>query len=171
LEEKLKKIEEEIAEIEINASKDPSLLKWTCRQITVDKLFKRNILREVTYETCKFRVYMEYLKEYYSENLRNLVKRGVDKNWNEKEIPTMDVMSFWYLEDEILAKIETQINHSYLVFDKAFKEFSAFEWNYYIHEMLSLLKVNFIVLRIKLHNVLTPMNQLVYKISNVMKLQ
>ncbi len=165
LDEKIKKIEDFLSK------QSDSKLEGQCRNLKVKKLFKRDVLREVTYETCKFRVYMEYLKWYYSENIKNLFKQKPDKDWKEVDTPTLQWSDFANAEYEILAKIDNQIRHSYLVFDKAFKEYSSYEWNYYIHEMLNFLKMNFIVLRIKLHNVLTPMNQVVYKISNAMKKQ
>ncbi len=164
LKKKINKIEKLLSE------ESQKQLVWNCRNLDAWSVSKRDVLREVTYETCKFRTYMEYLKYYYNDNIKNLVKQE-KKDWEKQKSIAYWSMKFSDLSDEILAKIEAQVRHSYLVFDKAFKEYSSYESNYYIHEMLELLKVEFIVLRIKLHNVLTPINQVVYKISNAMKLQ
>jgi hypothetical protein len=68
----------------------------------------------------------------------------------------------------MLTKINAQIDHSYLVFQRAYEEYAYYESNYTMHILLQLLKDEYIVVREKLHNVLTPINQVVYKIKNAM---
>jgi hypothetical protein len=58
-----------------------------------------------------------------------------------------------------------------MVFQKVYEEYTAYESNYTIHILLVFLRDHFIVIRTKIHNVLTPMNQVVYKIKNVMIMQ
>jgi len=52
----------------------------------------------------------------------------------------------------------------------AFNTYIDYENNYPIHILLELIKEDFIVLRRKLHEAISPINQVVYKISNAMSI-
>ncbi|MDP2396643.1 MAG: hypothetical protein Q8S84_04390 [bacterium] len=51
----------------------------------------------------------------------------------------------------------------------AFHALTEYENNISIHFLLELIKDDYIILREKLHEVINPINQVVYKISNAMR--
>ncbi len=137
---------------------------WKCSKLNYKDVTRIDILKETTYETCKFRMYMQYLKEdYYKHWIKNLLKK---RKW--KKVEPSQWSTIWYKYNEILTKIDAQIDHSYSVFQRAYEEYTAYESNYTMHLLLQLLKDEYIVVRERLHNVLTPINQVVYKIKNAM---
>ena len=149
-----------------------SKLTWKCSKVNYKEISRINILKETTYETCKFRMYMEYLKEdYYKNNIKNLVKEPEVQNEKWKKTGVYSPSGLWDKYNDILTKIDAQIDHSYLVFQRAYEEYTAYESNYTMHILLQLLKDTYVVVRERLHNVLTPVNQVVYKIKNAMVMQ
>ncbi len=137
---------------------------WKCNRVAYENVSRRDILREVTYETCKMRMYMEFLKvDYYKKEIWNLVKQ---RPWEEKWSFQWNVFSDKY--NKMLKKINITVSHSYNVFQRAYEEYTAYESNYMLHIFLVFLRDNFVVVRWKIHNVLTPMNQVAYKIANAM---
>jgi hypothetical protein len=77
------------------------------------------------------------------------------------------------LKNEVKKKweLDEEIEHTYKVFPLAFHAYTEYENNITIHFLLELIKEDYIILRQKLHNTLNPINQLVYKVSNAMKLE
>lgn len=67
--------------------------------------------------------------------------------------------------------IQDEIERVYKIFPIAFQAYSEFENNFTIHVLLELLKDDFYTYRKNLHKVINPINQVVYKISNAMKLK
>lgn len=125
--------------------------KWTYSKITV--------LKQWTWEMCKYRNYLEYLRELnnYIENLK----------LNEPSVSIVSLVKKKNLSDEAITQ---EIDHIYKVFPVAFHTYSWYENNFIIHLYLQLIKADFIVLRSKLHEALWPINQVAYKILNAMSL-
>lgn len=141
-----------------------------CLNIDTQTVFnKLGIFRQTTFLTCDYSFYMEYLKDYYNHPAHAL---GVDPK--ERENQSEEIQSYSLLEaaDKITAaqkNISQELTQAYKVFPIAFHAYSEYENNFPIHFLLELLKEDYYILREKLHEVLNPINQVVYKISNAMK--
>ena len=135
-----------------------------CKDIDKTEMFsKLAILRQTTYETCRFNYYMEYLKWYYSD-LKNVLKID-DKSDPSKVYVSTDVVK---MQGNIVNRIDMEISQAYKIFPVAYNAYSEYENNYPIHFMYVLLKYDFSVYRKKLYQALQPINQVVYKISGAM---
>lgn len=141
-----------------------------CLNIDTQTVFnKLSIFRQTTYLTCDYSFYMEYLKDYYNNPAHAL---GVDPTEPEKE--DEEEKSYTLLEaadkiSEAQNNIHQELQQAYKVFPIAFHAYSEYENNFPVHFLLELLKEDYYILREKLHEVLNPINQVVYKISNAMK--
>lgn len=138
-----------------------------CLNIDKQTIFnKLSILRQTTYLTCDYSFYMEYLKTYYSDpiNILWLDKKQIEEN--NLDYATKDVAN---KIKNIQKKLDTEVNHAYKTFPIAFNAYSEYENNFPIHFLLELIKEDYNIFRNKLHEVLNPINQVVYKISNAMK--
>jgi hypothetical protein len=69
---------------------------------------------------------------------------------------------------EIQNEIDVELNHTFKVYPLAFNVFSEYENNYPVHVLLEMLREDFVVFRDKLNRTISPINQVVYKISNAM---
>jgi hypothetical protein len=69
----------------------------------------------------------------------------------------------------INSSLEAEIKHAYKTFPVSYNAYTEYENNFPIHFLLELLKEDYYIFRQKLHEVLNPINQVVYKISNAMK--
>ena len=133
-----------------------------CKDIW-DKIYnKQFVLQQSTYELCKYVTYLEYLKEYNS-TLKNSIKSD-DKR-----------KSFWISEllnknENIQDDINNEIEHSFKVYPIVFNSYSEYENNFPIHILLELIRDDFATFRDKLYKTISPINQLVYKISNAMSI-
>lgn len=131
---------------------------------------KLSILRQTTYETCKFWFYTDYLKEYYSDpaNALGMTKKDLEdaeKAWESivfTNTEAADAISW------INKSLDTELNQAYKTFPVAFHAYSEYENNYPIHFLLELLKTDFMVFRDNLHQMINPINQVWYKIVNAM---
>ncbi len=131
-------------------------LKWTCK-INTNKnnnIIKKSVLKQTTYELCKYNFYLEYLREKTNEieaknweSIKSLSKSISNRIWN----------------------IEKEINSAYRSFEAVFQAYSDFENNIWTHILLELIKEDYYILRQELHKTLNPINQVVYKISNAMR--
>lgn len=149
LEAQLKKIQQKIKN-----------MKW-CKADS-DKnsnLIKESILKQVTYETCKHRFYLEYLRER-SEEVNNLIPKDTEDVAIKKVIEQ---------RDDRLYAIDKEIYDINKAFPIAFQAYSDYENNAWIHILLQLLREDFNIFRDSLHQTLTPINQLPYKTTNAMK--
>ncbi|MCD5385343.1 hypothetical protein LRZ95_01605 [Candidatus Gracilibacteria bacterium] len=117
------------------------------------------LLKQATYQTCKYISYLEYLKEY-NKNIKNNLdpKKG---HYTPLELVQT--------EKQKLAQLDNEIQHVYKVFPLAFQAYTQYENNITAHILLKLLKEDYIAYREMLHKTLNPINQVVYKISNAMK--
>lgn len=150
IQEKLKKVEEKFRELK-------------CKDIWKKDVFnKENTLKQSTYELCKYSNYLEYQKDYYSI-LPNVAKEIWDND------------SFWITDlvntkSNIQQEIKDELDHSFKVFPIAFNAYSEYENNFPIHVLLELIKDDLSTFRDKLYETISPMNQIVYKISNAMSI-
>ncbi len=138
--------------------------QFKCTSIDKNMIRKENILKEVTYETCKYDFYLEYLKEHYSD-VKNVLWIGDNIDENKPFLIPQVVDT----QANILNNIEQERIHAYKTFPVSFQAYWEYENNFILHFLLEIIRNDFIIFREKLHQALTPMNQLVYKISNVMK--
>ncbi len=132
---------------------------WCINSEEKNSIIKQNILKQTTYQTCKYLSYLEYLKEQ-NEKIAYIVPEQKEK---------YSIWRITTLYAEKINKIDEETEHTYKVFPLAFQAFTEYENNIWIHFLLELLKENYIIFREKLHEVLNPINQVVYKISNAMR--
>jgi hypothetical protein len=140
-----------------------------CLEIDKKTIYnKLSILKQTTQITCYYAFYIDYLKEYYKDpkNILWIDPKEIDA-WEEVKT---------YLNTEVANKLKNiqldldrELEHSLKIFPIAFHAYSEYENNFPIHFLLELIKEDYMVLRDKLHEVLNPINQVVYKISNAMK--
>lgn len=123
-------------------------------------VLKLNVLKQATYQTCKYVSYMEYLKEH-----NQLVENVLSFKWN-----TNTISNLVNLQKDNEIAIDEEISHTYKVFPLAFHAYTEYENNITIHFLLELIKEDYILFREKLHKVINPINQVIYKISNAMRL-
>ncbi len=148
-----------------------------------DSIQKLVILSQATYQTCKYINYLEYLKDYQT-NIKNLISYENPKSntaedkleaekkkdeLNNKLSTNYDISEIVSKKTQEIYKLNKEIEHTYKVFPLVFQAYTEYENNITIHFLLNLIKVDYIVLREKLHKALNPINQVVYKISNAMK--
>lgn len=122
-------------------------------------IIKLNVLQQSTYETCKYVIYLEYLKEY-NDKLSAVLWEKKDKYSIEEVLSK---------QNEQVNELDKEIEHTYKVFPMVFHALTEYENNISIHFLLELIKDDYVTLREKLHEVLNPINQVVYKISNAMR--
>jgi len=134
---------------------------WCKESNENDSIMKLKILKQTTYETCKYVNYLEYLKER-----NNKIENILDEDKYKYTINEIFVA-----ESKKNNEINEEINHVFKVFPIAYHAYSEYENNISIHFLLELLKEDFIIFRDLLHSVLNPINQVVYKISNAMRSQ
>jgi len=133
---------------------------WCTQSNEESSIIKLNVLQQYTYETCKYLAYLEYLKE-------------IDKNGFKSILPEQqEDYAIWNIISTIRQRdkeISDEIEHTYKVFPMAFHAYTEYENNITIHFLLELIKDDYLIIKEKLHEVLNPINQVVYKISNAMK--
>jgi len=147
---------------------------------------KQNVLDNLTYETCKYFYYLDYLKEYYTDinnlwlfvenkdmlwtdNLNNTFKPD-EEDINKLQNKWVNINTPWDEQERIFKKINNTRTHAKEVFTMTFVAYMEYENNYPIHLLLQIIREDFIVFRKKLHEVLNPINQVVYKIVNCQNL-
>lgn len=155
------KLEEKIKTIEFEIKKKSNKCKITSEKSS--SIIKKSVLKQTTYEVCKYSFYLEYLKSF-NEKMVALDDETKNNSNNTKAIQTI-------LKEEAKKKsqIQKEIDDAYKVFPIAFKAYSEYENNIAIHIYLELLKEDYNLLREWLHKSINPINQVVYKISNAMR--
>lgn len=138
---------------------------------TKDTYHKKYVLKNTTYETCKYLYYLDYLKAYY-EDINNLWLFDEDTTEDLETLKAKwaNVITPWIQKDIINEKIDNSRKHAKEVFTMSFVSYTEYENNFPIHLLLQILREDFIVFRQKLHEVLNPINQVVYKIVNCQNL-
>lgn len=162
LDSKLKnKLEEQIKAIELKISQNSNKCKVTSEKN--NSIIKKSVLKQTTYEVCKYSFYLEYLKSF-NEQMAALDDETKNNQDNAKTIQTI-------LQEESKKKnqIQKEMDDAFKIFPIAFKAYSEYENNITIHIYLELLREDYNLLREWLHKSINPINQVVYKISNAMK--
>jgi len=129
---------------------------------------KLNMLKQATYLTCEYNVYMQYAKDYYAQPGNVFA----DQDTSPKDAENATSYAFTEVENRLYAiqnRLNDEIDRAYQVFSLAYNAYSEYEHNIAAHLYLWLLREDFYVFRQELHNVLNPLNQVVYKISNAQK--
>lgn len=141
-----------------------------CLNIDKETIYnKLSILNQTTYLTCDYSFYMEYLKNYYKNPANALWIDEKDLNNTTKETKEYSMLEASRIITSIKSDIDTEVSNAYKIFPIAYHAYSEYENNFPIHFLMMLLREDFYVFREKLHKVLNPINQVVYKISNAMK--
>lgn len=142
---------------------DLSANKIGCSLTEKDRiLIKLNVLKETTYEACRYINYLEYLKSYYASVDNNLPddENSVKAKYLPGEIPDQI--------GETNIKIAEEISHTYKVFPIAYHAYTEYENNFPIHFLLEIVRADFMILRTRLYETLMPIAQLGLKVINAM---
>ena len=127
--------------------------------------FKKTLLNESAYEFCKYSFYLNFLQNHY----KNIDNANNEYLWKDKG-NTFKIWKLAKIQSKLQQDLADEINHSKKVFSMAFETYIDYENNHPIHILLELIKEDFIVLSRKLHEAISPINQVVYKISNAMSI-
>ncbi len=151
LNEKIDKIKTERTDLQCRNSNDDDSIK------------KVEVLEQTTYELCKYHTYLEYLRNYnwYLDRMHST--EDDFSEWTNQKIALFEINRKNELDEEL--------KHIYKVFPMAFNAYKQYEDNFSTHVLLELIQDDYKLVRDDLHKVLNPINQLVYKLSNAMKLE
>lgn len=135
-----------------------------------------NVIRQTTFELCKYNNYLEYLYEYNSviANVLEQDKQSIE-NWGNSVVSpdqiteTYNITTIANLEKKKKSDISKELERVYKIYPIAFQAYTEYENNLPVHDLLTMLRNDFIEFRLDLHKSLNPINQVVYKISNAMK--
>ena len=128
-----------------------------------DPIIKANVLKQTTYELCRYNYYLEYLKEV-NDNISKLDESVI--NDSENAVWINKVLEIQWKK---ISEINKEIEDAYRAFPIAFKAYSEYENYITSHILLELLRQDYLKFREELHKNLNPINQIVYKISNAMR--
>lgn len=140
-----------------------------CRNIsegTQELSIKKILLDNTTYQYCNYRQYLYYL-DYTSRN-------NLDLYFKSKNIPNGTTDSSLLKETDGTATyikyqnehIKREITHVKEIFPQAIVAYTEFERTYASHIILELILQDYIDLRATLKQLLNPIGQVIYKISN-----
>ncbi|MDP2103758.1 MAG: hypothetical protein Q8K26_02455, partial [Candidatus Gracilibacteria bacterium] len=140
-----------------------------CRNIsegTQELSIKKILLDNTTYQYCNYRQYLYYL-DYASRN-------NLDLYFKSKNIPNGTTDSSLLKETDGTATyikyqnehIRREITHVKEIFPQAMVAYTEFERTYASHIILELILQDYIDLRATLKQLLNPIGQVIYKISN-----
>lgn len=177
------KLDERIRQIENEISNN----SWKCK-ITSEKnnsIIKKSVLKQTTYELCKYNFYLEYLKWFNekmaaldenlkpssnnSEELNKKLEESKQKLDTQKNNNVNAIQGILAKEAQKKQQIQKEIENINKTFPVVYKAYSEYENNITAHVLLELLRDDYNLLREKLHKNLNPINQVVYKISNAMR--
>jgi len=135
---------------------------------------KLNILKETSFEACRYISYLEYSQNYYSQ-LETFTPNGDDGTWwnipegfNEDLVNRYPVGELPRQINNVRQEIAEEIAHTYKVFPIAYHAYSEYENNFPIHFLLELVRADFIVLRQSLYQAIMPLAQVGLKVINAM---
>jgi len=127
---------------------------------------KTKLLNESAYEFCKYNFYLNFLQNHY----KNINNANQEFLWKNKEKNSFKIWKVAKIQSKLQKDLVDEISHSERVFELAFSTYIDYENNHPVHILLELIKEDFYVLRQKLHEMISPINQVVYKISNAMSI-
>lgn len=159
-----------------------------CKNISWNKWFdiKKIILDQTTYEICSYNFYLEYLKTY-NDDLWKLVKydqimQQAEKNGNQTWLSQSIVDNYdgtygstWInqvikIQNQKKMLINKEIEKAYEIFPVVYAAYTDYENAITTHLLLEVIKYDYFTFKNSLHKTLGPINQVIYKISNAMKL-
>jgi hypothetical protein len=147
----------------------------SCTNTDKNKEFdKKEVLQNVTYETCKYVTYLDFLRSYYT-NTQNLLQKDTAKDtsiinkWLQAINWVSSIDSIRATYNKIWIDINREEKHAIETFPVAFQSYNEYAYNFPLHVLLQIVKEDLIIFRDKLNAVLNPINQVVYKISNAQK--
>jgi hypothetical protein len=141
---------------EINENNKKCKVNWK-----KDILIKKSVLKQATYEHCRYIFYLEYLKEA-NEEIKNL--------WPfDSESDNIPISEIFTKRTQKQNQIAEEINDVIKAFPIVFKAYANYENNTVVHILLQLLREDYLVFREELHKNLNPINQVVYKVANAMR--
>ena len=150
-----KKIEPKISQKKQNLKTAAS--RYECADIDNLSIYnKSSVLQQSSYEICKYLNYLDYL-DTYSDTLSNVVTNSVTAT----ELANNQIQTKQAIIDEQ--------NHVIRVFPLAYTAYAQYESHITTHFMLELIREDFLILKNRLHKVLGPISQLLYKANNSMK--
>lgn len=164
-----------------------------CQKAEIDSFqFKVHVLKESTFEMCKYLHFLEYLRTDHVNNFNNLLKEKeisktveeiIEANpeewievylekWRDPEYElTEQNYTIWQiieLDRDTRDEMAKEIQHTKRVYEVAFQTYSNYENNLIVHILLEMIENDFMQLRNKLYAAISPINQVVYKIINAM---
>lgn len=141
---------------------------WIDKKTIFNKL---SILRQTSYETCKFWFYTDYLKDYYKDPAKALgiSEAQIKQNQQDEKIKNYTSQEVAWKMEWLNKAIDIELFQAYKVFPITFNAYSEYENNYPIHFLLELIKEDYMIFREKLYQMTNPINQVWYKIINAMK--
>lgn len=159
------KLKEYRASVEKDLTQNCNYKKW-------DEVPKDIILKETTYEMCKYISTLSYLEIKYKQ--RPVLEDIINKDyliweWKEKKLENWINISYLNNIYDLSLRIKDEIDHTIKVYNTSFDSFSSYQNNFAIHIYLELIKADLTVFRNSLHDTLVPLNQLSSKIINAMK--
>ncbi len=128
-----------------------------------DSIIKASVLKQASYELCRYNYYLEYLKEV-NDNISKL-----DESTKNDPDNALAIKNIIDIRSKKISEINREIDDAYNKFPIAFRAYSEYENYITYHNLLQLLRQDYLTFREKLHKNLNPINQVVYKISNAMK--
>lgn len=140
-----------------------------CRNISDGKKelsIKKILLDNTTYQYCNYRQYLYYLDYSSRNNLdlyfksKNILNGTTDSSLLKETDGTASYIKY---QNE---HIKREITHVKEVFPQAMVAYTEFERTYASHIILELILQDYIDLRATLKQLLNPIGQVIYKISN-----
>jgi len=156
-------IQQQLSRIEIQ-----STTIWCSLTDTDSIQNKLNILKETSYEACRYVSYLEYSKEYY-KNIRKFTPEEAREAYGSEDL--LDKYPSPELPrqiNKVQNEIAEEIAHTYKVFPIAFHAYSEYENNFPIHYLLQVIRADFLVLRTSLYQAIMPIAQVGLKVINAM---
>lgn len=131
--------------------------------------YKKTLVNNVTYHYCNYRYYLDYLKEFYRNNVWDKIKEVNKEAWTDTWtiVSTTEKLKDDIVKDEF--KISNEINHSKTVYEQSLIAFNEFENTYPSHVVLLFIYSEYIEIRNNLNKFLNPLSQLFYKIPQAQK--
>lgn len=129
--------------------------------------FKQKVLDESAYEYCKYNFYLDFLNNHF-DNIQNSNKEYFSET--ESKTDNYKIAQIAGIQSKLKQDIINEQDHSAKVFSMVFHTYIDYENNHPVHILLELIKEDFVVLRRKIHEFISPLNQVVYKISNAMSI-
>lgn len=142
-----------------------SAMKEKCRTITdsSELSLKKAVLDNTTYQYCNYRQYLYYL-DYTSKNTLNNFYASKNGSGNVSSFQNTDAAALEIAQSA--NRIVSEIAHAKEVFPQAMVAYTEFEKTYASHVILEFILQDYINLRTTLKQLLNPIGQVIYKISN-----